>query len=97
MHFLLIFYVGWWDYGLSVVLTDDVSTALEIFPPSTIATARGIRVGSTVQELEASLGQPDSVFGERNAGYEAWTYEAAGSSYYIDSSSTVSSISLWSP
>ena len=88
-------YASWWEAGLSATFADEVCTSMEIFPPSQTKTSRGIYIGSTEQELEAAYGEPDAVFGDRNAGYEAWSYEGLGHSFYVDSKGLVVSISLW--
>ena len=87
-------YASWWEAGLSATFADEVCTSMEIFPPSETKTSRGIYIGSTEQELKTSYGEPDGVFGDRNAGYEAWSYESLGHTFYVDSKGIVVSISL---
>ena len=88
-------YASWWAQGVSVVFTDDVSTSVEIFPPGQARTGRGVHLGSTEADLQSAYGAPDSVFGDRNAGYEAWSYDSLGQAFYLDESAKVVSISMW--
>ncbi len=87
-------YASWWEAGLSATFADEACTSMEIFPPSETKTSRGIYIGSTAEELKAAYGEPDSVFGDRNAGYEAWTYDALGHVFYVDEKDLVVSISI---
>ncbi len=89
-------YASWWEQGVSVVFTDDVSTSVEIFPPGEAHTGRGVKLGSTEDQVLQAYGAPDSVFGDRNAGYEAWSYDSLGHAFYLDESAQVVSISMWS-
>ncbi len=89
-------YAGWWNQGVSATLTDDVCTGLEIFPPALVETGRKVKIGSSDKEVKAAYGDPTDVYGDRNAGYESWTYDALGTAFYFDGTGTVVSISMWS-
>ena len=89
-------YASWWEAGLSATFADEQCTSMEIFPPGETKTSRGVYIGSTEQELKAAYGEPDAVFGDRNAGYEAWNYDALGHAFYVDEKGIVVSISIWS-
>ena len=88
-------YVSWWDSGLSVVFTDDASTSIEIFSPGQSRTGRGIHLGSTEAEIRAAYGEPGAVYGDRNAGYESWSYDELGTAFFLDGTATVVSMSVW--
>ena len=89
-------YAGWWNAGVSATFTDDVCTGLEIFPPASANTGRGVALGAGDSAVTAAYGEPTSVYGDRNAGYESWTYDAIGTAFYFDSTGKVISISMWS-
>ncbi len=89
-------YAGWWAAGVSATFTDDECSGLEIFPPATADTGRGVSLGAVDAAVKAAYGEPTDVYGDRNAGYESWTYDAIDTAFYFDATGQVVSISMWS-
>jgi predicted Zn-dependent protease len=89
-------YAGWWNSGVSATFTDELCTGLEIFPPAAADTGRGISLGADAAAVKGAYGDPTDVYGDRNAGYESWTYDAIGTAFYFGGSGKVVSISMWS-
>lgn len=88
-------FLMWSQQGVSAVFIDEGATSIEVYAPCESKTGQGVGIGSTEAELEAAYGEPDEVYGDRNAGFFTLAYERRGTNFFIGQSGTVETFSIW--